>query len=84
MPDALAMEEHLNAPADEGGRRGIERHHVVRLAWASIVAAVVAPPVALFGVLVGVVLAFNGNRGHGTAMALSGLTVVGVRLALYV
>ena len=78
------MEEHLNAPADEGGRRGIERHHMVRLAWASIVAAVVAPPVALFGVLIGLVLALNGNRGHGTAMALSGLTVIGVRVALYV
>ncbi len=82
--DALAIEAHLNAPADEGGRRTIERLHMVRLAWASIVAAIVVPPIALLGVLVGFVLAFNGNRGHGTAMALSGLTVIGVRVALYV
>jgi hypothetical protein len=84
MPDALAIERHLDAPAGQGGRRGVERHHTVRLAWASVAIGIVAPPIAILGVLVGVVLAFGGDRRHGAAMALSGLTVVAVRVALYV
>ena len=84
MPDALAIDALQDAPAADGGRRGIERRHIIRLAWASVAIGIVAPVLAILGVLVGLVLALGGARRHGAAMALAALTVIVVRVALYV
>jgi hypothetical protein len=82
MPDTFTLERHLDAP--DGGRFELGRRHLVKIAWASIAVGVIAPLVAGFGLLAGVLLLiFGGLRRHGAALALSALTVIGVRLALY-
>jgi hypothetical protein len=42
------------------------------------------PPIAIVGVLIGTFIAFDGDRRQGAALAVAGLTVFGLRLALYV
>jgi hypothetical protein len=80
MPDALRLEEHLNAP---DGRVALAERHLVRSAWALIAIGVIVPILAAVGGVLGAIMFRGGKHVHGAVLAVLGLGVVAVRLVLW-
>jgi hypothetical protein len=81
MPDALRLEEHLNAR--DGGRFVLAERHLVRTAWSLIGLGVIVPLLAGVGGALGAILFAGGKRVRGAVLAAVGLGVFAVRLALW-
>ena len=81
MPDALRLEEHLNA--EDGGRFALAERHLVRSAWSLIAIGVIVPLLAAVGGILGAILFWGGKRLHGAVLAVVGVGVFAVRLVLW-
>jgi hypothetical protein len=81
MPDALRLEEHLNA--EDGGRFALAERHLVRSAWGLIAVGVIVPLLAAVGGVIGAILFAGGKRAHGAILVLVGLGVFVARLVLW-
>jgi hypothetical protein len=77
--DGTHIDELLDVPR---GRNELALRRRVRVGWGFVAIGVVAPVLAAVGALLGVGVARRA-RVHGIAMAVTGVTVFGVRLAVW-
>jgi hypothetical protein len=79
MPDVIRLEEQLEA----GGRDRLGLRHLVRVLWAWVAIGAVVPICAAVAGVGGLVVWLAGKRAQGITLAIVGMGVFGVRMALW-